>query len=354
MDDGPSSMKLWESEFFFIDRRAIPDYLTWRSTKSCVLDDFPTDGYDQNDVVRLYTRLAKLRDVDEAMLVQSGRSSVWLNQKRDPVFRRKDNNFVMSIYKFMTLPSWDDAKVVEEPHGFADSILQRVENHATTPVAEGTPILKPTPKEIIASQPNTKLAKKSKAPVNAPSAEHDDDAEDIDQGNDLSETDYCAYLEGNLERDEGNSSRAAFVLNLRSAKLDSPPPRLSNTAPFDPGYVGTSNVANASSSDHPMDLLAQSVIARDREYDNILDDDFSSATLSERIELALFPLAPRPYYMHYPFVEGESSSPPKYNREEWDEPRCYISFRHDKIKKRYKENEATNLWKNKENAPEND
>ncbi|GJY50134.1 hypothetical protein Tco_0440090 [Tanacetum coccineum] len=256
------------------------------------------------------------------VLVRSCLSSVWLNQKCDMVFRRKDNNYGRP----------DDAKVVEEPHGFVDSILQRVENHTTAPATEGALIPKPTPKEIIASPfeviyPKRKRKLKSKASdvgSSTPAAEHGDDAKDVDQGNDLSETDYCVYLEGNLERDEGNSFRAAYFPNLRySKRLGLPPPRLSNTAPSDPYYASTSNVANASSFDHVdtrrgiapvgvagkaqaevMDLLAQSALARDREYDNIPDDDFSSATLGEEIEITLFPLAPGPYYMPYPFAEA--------------------------------------------------
>ncbi|GKB62468.1 hypothetical protein Tco_0918654 [Tanacetum coccineum] len=50
MDDGPSSLKKWKNKFFLIDRRAIPDYLTWRHSCSCVSDDLPSDGYDLNDV----------------------------------------------------------------------------------------------------------------------------------------------------------------------------------------------------------------------------------------------------------------------------------------------------------------
>ncbi|GJS27537.1 hypothetical protein Tco_0488157 [Tanacetum coccineum] len=105
MNDCPSSMKLWKNKFFLIDRRTVPDYLTWSSTKSCVSDDFLTDGYDHNDVLQLCARLAKLRDVDEAVLVRSGLNSVWLNWKCDPVLRKKDDNSVMSIYDFMIILS---------------------------------------------------------------------------------------------------------------------------------------------------------------------------------------------------------------------------------------------------------
>ncbi|GKF18151.1 hypothetical protein Tco_0063069 [Tanacetum coccineum] len=50
MDDGPSSLKKWKNKFFLIDRRVIPDHLTWRHSCSCVSDDLPFDGYDRNDV----------------------------------------------------------------------------------------------------------------------------------------------------------------------------------------------------------------------------------------------------------------------------------------------------------------
>nr|GFA12701.1 hypothetical protein [Tanacetum cinerariifolium] len=53
----------------------------------------------------------------------------------------------------------------------------------------------------------------------------------------------------------------------------------------------------------PMNLLAQSTLARDREYDDNPDDDFSSPNLGEEIELTLFLLARGPYYMPYPFFK---------------------------------------------------
>ncbi|GKD57180.1 hypothetical protein Tco_1290567 [Tanacetum coccineum] len=75
-----------------IDRKVIPDYMTWRHTQYCVSYDFPNYGFDPNDALRLCTCSAKLHDISEAVLVRSGLSSVWLNRKCDPVFRRKDDN----------------------------------------------------------------------------------------------------------------------------------------------------------------------------------------------------------------------------------------------------------------------
>ncbi|GJT83860.1 hypothetical protein Tco_1058202 [Tanacetum coccineum] len=215
-DEGPSSMKMWKNKFFLLDRRAIPDYLTWRSSQSCVFDDFPTDGYDRNYVTQLCAHLIRLREVNEAVLVRSEICSAWFNQKCDPVFRRKDDNF------------------------------------------------------------------------------------------------------GNLERDEGNSSRDISAPVQRSGKrLRSLHPCLFNLVLSDRSPTGA---ANASSPHHadvhrgavaigaagkaraevirrqldpPMDVLAQSALARDHEYDQILDDDFSTATLGEEIDLTLFPLASR-------------------------------------------------------------
>ncbi|GKA58633.1 hypothetical protein Tco_0757946, partial [Tanacetum coccineum] len=56
------------------------------------LDDFPSDGYYPGDVFRLCERSAKLRDVAEVVFVRFGLSSIRLNRKCNPVFRRKDDN----------------------------------------------------------------------------------------------------------------------------------------------------------------------------------------------------------------------------------------------------------------------
>ncbi|GKB21006.1 hypothetical protein Tco_0854929 [Tanacetum coccineum] len=65
----------------------------------------------------------------------------------------------------------------------------------------------------------------------------------------------------------------------------------------------------------PLDCLAQSALARDAEYDQILGDDFGTATRIEEIDLTLFPLALGPYHRPYPY-EGVFS--PLYTREEWN------------------------------------
>ncbi|GKA24791.1 hypothetical protein Tco_0710824 [Tanacetum coccineum] len=148
MDEGPPSTKKWKNKFFLIDHRAIPDYLIWRHSHSCISDNFPFDGYDQNHVEHLCVHFIKLREINEAILFCSGLSSVWSNQLCDLVFRRKDDNS-------------GRLGVVEEPHQFPTSILERVQNNTTAPAADGTPLPLPTLDEVTAAQPDPMLAKKS-------------------------------------------------------------------------------------------------------------------------------------------------------------------------------------------------
>ncbi|GJY00895.1 hypothetical protein Tco_0359047 [Tanacetum coccineum] len=240
--------------FFEVHRRAIPDYLTLRSTQSYVSNDFPIDGYDQNDVTHLCARLVMLRDFGLALPPFGLTKSVIRFLEGKIIIQ-----VVMSIYDFTTLPSWGDAKVVEEPHGFTNSILQCVQNHTTAPATEGAHIPQPTPEEVVASQPNPKLSKNSKALTkrkvstslvgpfeaaqpkrkrrlkskaseagfSALAAEQADDADDAN----LSENDYCActYLEDTLEKEEENPS---------------------NTGHSDLGHTGTSNAASVPSFGH--------------------------------------------------------------------------------------------------------
>ncbi|GKC91711.1 hypothetical protein Tco_1152360, partial [Tanacetum coccineum] len=222
------------------------------------------------------------------VLVRSGLNSVWLNQRYDMMFRRKNDNAVMIIYDFMTIPSWEDAEV-------------------------GTPVTEPTQEEIVASQLDPKVSKRSKAPVKrkayASAKEPSGDVnEDVGQENDLSEAAYCRYLKKSLEKDEGISSRTASVQSLRSGKmLSPPPPGSSNIAPFELNCAGTSNAPNAPSpfdgdvgrgtapvdaaegarmdkirrSSEHMDLFVESALCHDYEHDDLpSDDDFSFPTLA--------------------------------------------------------------------------
>ncbi|GKB97630.1 hypothetical protein Tco_0983767 [Tanacetum coccineum] len=271
MDDGPSSLKKWKKKNFLIDCKAIPDHLTWRHSCSCVSDDLYSDGYDQNDVQRLCARLIHLHEMREEVLVGSG--------------------LKMSIYDFMTLPSWSDAKISEESHHLSLALLERVSSHTTAPATKGAIILLPTTNEIVASLPYSCLIKKSKEL---------DQAEGTDEA-DLA--DLCAKIEDSLDRDEGVYMRAILALTPRLSKrlASAPIPRLGKrlgappsmavVSASEPSHVGTSAHASISGRSlslggmighagkseaevvrrqvDPLDSLARSALARDVEYDQI-------------------------------------------------------------------------------------
>ncbi|GKC04222.1 hypothetical protein Tco_0995832 [Tanacetum coccineum] len=237
-------------QFSGVYHRAIPDYLAWRHSCSCVSDDLPTDGYDRNDV-------------------------------------EIDDNAEMSIYDFMTLPSWSEAKIVEESHHLSLPLLERVPSHTIALATEGAIIPLPTPDEIGVSLPDSRLVKKSKEL---------DQAEGADEA-DLS--DLYAEIEDRLERDEAPASTSSHSLSLGGAVAS--------------GRVGKSGAEVMRRQMDPLDCLARSALARDAEYDQISDDDFGTATRGEEIDLTLFPFAPGLYHMPYPY-EGVSSS--LYTKEE--------------------------------------
>ncbi|GJT47941.1 hypothetical protein Tco_0974098 [Tanacetum coccineum] len=219
-----------------------PDLVQYLALTFLRSDDLPTDIYDRNDVAQLCAHLIRLRKINEAFLVRSGISSVWFNQKCNLAFRRKDDNYGRS----------GNAKVVEEPHEFTNSIFKRVHNHTSVAAAKGTPIPLPTLDKVAAGHPYPKLAKKSKAPVkrkeptsslgpsepdqprrkrrlrrkasdagsSAPVVERAEDTE----ATDLSKSNYCTILEDTLDKDEGTFFRAASTPPLRLGKrLGSPP-----------------------------------------------------------------------------------------------------------------------------------
>ncbi|GJX14186.1 hypothetical protein Tco_0205944 [Tanacetum coccineum] len=95
IDDNRSCMKHRKSGFFLIDRRAIPDYMTWRHPDSAIDDPKSITGsYRMADVRRLIAHVVKLRDMPEGVLVMSGLSRVWKSRTYDPVLRGADGNVI--------------------------------------------------------------------------------------------------------------------------------------------------------------------------------------------------------------------------------------------------------------------
>ncbi|GKB79811.1 hypothetical protein Tco_0946706, partial [Tanacetum coccineum] len=257
--------------------------------------------------------------------------------------------------------------IVEKPHHLSEPLLECVPSHTTAPTAEGALIPLPTPNEVAPAQPDPRLARKSKGPLQVrvrsalatvseptqPSKKRrlkkrvskaGSSAPELGQAKGLNKadiTDFCAELEDSMERNEGTSIRAALVPTPRLSKRLGPPPTMNVTSVSGPAHVGTS--AHASTSGRSLalrgsvaggfvgkskvedmrrqmdllDALARSALSRDAEYDEIQEDDFGTATRGEKIKLTLFLLAPGPCHMPYPY---KCISSPLYTKEEWDGP----------------------------------
>ncbi|GJW96269.1 hypothetical protein Tco_0178077 [Tanacetum coccineum] len=219
-DEGLSSMKKWKNKFFLIDRRAILDYLTLRHSHSCVSDDLPTDGYDRDDVARLCARLIRLHEINEAVL--------------------------------------ENAKVVEEPHEFASSILQRVQSNTIALAIEGTHIPLPTLDEVFSEpdQPRRKRRLRRKA------SEAGSSTSAIEQAQDAKGADFSNYC------------------------LVRPPPYVPRVAFSDPSHVGTSDAARASFFGHTNVRKGVATVGSSgKARAEVPEDDFATASLGEVINL---------------------------------------------------------------------
>ncbi|GJU02573.1 hypothetical protein Tco_1112911 [Tanacetum coccineum] len=254
----------------------------------------------------------------------------------------------MSIYDFMTLPSWGDANIVKEAHQLPTSILKRVLRNTSAPAAEGTHVHVPTPDEIIVAKPDHLLAKKSKIlvkrkahsslvvpsepfqparrrrfrkktsedGVSAPTMEKSEGVDKADMD------DFCTELKDSMQRDKGTSVRDVSAPSLRIGKRLGSPPRLLGyyflqtiSCSAATGFSGKGGAEVMRRQLDHLDVLARNALARDEEYNQIPNDDFGTASRSEEIDILFFPLAPSPYVMPYPF-EGESL--PEYTKEQWD------------------------------------
>ncbi|GKE84998.1 hypothetical protein Tco_1558740, partial [Tanacetum coccineum] len=93
IDNNRSCMKHWKNGFVFIDRRAIPDYMSWRHSSSAIDDPRPLAGsFNKDDVRRLSVHVVKLRDIPKRVLVLSGLSHVWKSQTYDLELKGADGN----------------------------------------------------------------------------------------------------------------------------------------------------------------------------------------------------------------------------------------------------------------------
>ncbi|GJR64786.1 hypothetical protein Tco_0010851 [Tanacetum coccineum] len=124
------------SEFFFIDRRAIPDAMVWRHLNTAIDDPRPAaSSFNMAGVQRLSAQVIKLRDMLEDM----------------------------GIHDFLCLLEWTGAEVQEEPHLDVRPTLQRLPFYRTPPAAAEAVIPDPTLEDLAIGTPSFKIVAKAEA-----------------------------------------------------------------------------------------------------------------------------------------------------------------------------------------------
>nr|GEU30018.1 hypothetical protein [Tanacetum cinerariifolium] len=79
-------MKHWNSDFFLIDRMAIPNNMTWRHPKSVINNPKPVVGsYRMADARHLSAHVVRLKDIPKGVLVLSRLSRDWKSKTCDLV-----------------------------------------------------------------------------------------------------------------------------------------------------------------------------------------------------------------------------------------------------------------------------
>nr|GEZ47963.1 hypothetical protein [Tanacetum cinerariifolium] len=105
-----------------------------------------------------------------------------------------------------------------------------------------------------------------------------------------------------LEKDQSASTRAASALIPCLGKRLGAHPSMAVVSDSEPSHVGTS--VYASIFGHILSLGAAAVSGHAGKSEaQIAEDDFGITTRGEEIDLTLFPLAPGPYHMPYPYED---------------------------------------------------
>nr|GEX98790.1 hypothetical protein [Tanacetum cinerariifolium] len=166
------------------------DAMVWRHPDAAIDDPRPSAcSFNKADVRRLSTHVVKLRDMPEGVLVLSGLSRVWKSffviwyfevpmemvQGWAELFCVISFGFcclhlllffvfvVIGIHDFLCLPKWIDAEVQEEQHLDARSTLQRLPFYCTPSATIDVVIPKPTPEDLAAGTPSSKILAKVEA-----------------------------------------------------------------------------------------------------------------------------------------------------------------------------------------------
>ncbi|GJT09498.1 hypothetical protein Tco_0856540 [Tanacetum coccineum] len=154
------SLKHCKDCFFLIDRRAIPDAMSWRHQDSSVSDPPPT-GVRAKDIHRLYENLIDLCLVYSAMLYAIGLTTIWKHVGHHPVFKDGEGTVATNmsqILKFLM------AGGVHVGKGTALATNEVIPQHTNPPLPSGSQILEKSDHQKVVKYENERvLSAKRKA-----------------------------------------------------------------------------------------------------------------------------------------------------------------------------------------------
>ncbi|GJT34115.1 hypothetical protein Tco_0924534 [Tanacetum coccineum] len=130
-----------QGDWFSFAKRRAPSLVCVDDNHATIDDPKPVAGsFNMANVRRLSIHVIKLRDMPEGA----------------------DGN-VMGIHDFLCLPEWTGAEVQEEPHLDVRPTLQRLPFYCTPPAAADAVIPNPTPEDLAAGTPSSKILAKAEA-----------------------------------------------------------------------------------------------------------------------------------------------------------------------------------------------
>ncbi|GKB36456.1 cyclin A1,1 [Tanacetum coccineum] len=183
-----SGLKGWKKRFFFLDRRAIPQAMTWRHHDSDIHDPLPTDGFRASDVVTLTNQSIDIRPVPSGLLFHAGLATTWEFSGFLPIFKDTEGN-VVTMSEYLRFPFLDGATIEQ---GDALSARDAITSHTTGPLPvnqslpEKTARLKeveiPDPKNSAGGEGGSK-GKPKRRKVSAVRAEEEDSTEEASSAN---------------------------------------------------------------------------------------------------------------------------------------------------------------------------
>ncbi|GKB69479.1 hypothetical protein Tco_0930891 [Tanacetum coccineum] len=125
-----SGLKGWKKQFFFLDRRAIPDAMAWRHHDSDVNDPVLEDGFNASDVQLLTKQIVDLRPVPSGLLFQGGLATTWDFPGFRPTFKDIEGN-VVTMSKYLRFPFLSGASISKGPPLTSQNPIKQ---HTTCPL----------------------------------------------------------------------------------------------------------------------------------------------------------------------------------------------------------------------------